>query len=265
MKLLDEANISKIASAYGKATQRLILLDYDGTLVGFTDHPSHAIPGDKVLELLRKIAEDEKNAVVIISGRDKKTLDAWLGELNIMMIAEHGVSIKWKDRGWEKQHDIQAAWKDHIRPLMQQFVNSCQGSMMEEKENTLTWHYRNTKADLGIKHSRELLNALNQLLTADSLQVIDGNKVLEVRQSGIDKGSASLKLLEIISPDFVLCIGDDTTDEDMFRALSKQAFTIKVGNGSTAAQFKLLNQDDVFPVLERIVNNSATKNQKSKI
>ena len=262
MKLLDDANIRKIKKAYVQAERRLILLDYDGTLVGFTRLPSQAKPGDLVLRLLKQISGDEKNNVVIISGRDEKTLDAWLGDLNIMMIAEHGASIKWKDRGWEKQLSLQPEWKDQIRPVMQLFVSRCAGSMVEEKENTLTWHYRNTEPDLGFTRSRELMNTLVQLISNTSLQVIDGNKVLEVRQSGIDKGSASLKLLKSISPDFVLCIGDDTTDEDMFAALNKEGFTIKVGNGSTAAQFNILNQDHVFPLLESIVEMENGRREK---
>jgi trehalose 6-phosphate synthase/phosphatase len=101
--------------------------------------------------------------------------------------------------------------------------------------------------------SRELLNSLLQLTTNMPLQVLDGNKVLEVRVMGIDKGATAQKIIEHFNPDFMLCIGDDTTDEDMFRVLREKAFTIKVGSGNTAAEYTLSSQKDVMPLLTRFL------------
>jgi trehalose 6-phosphate synthase/phosphatase len=127
------------------------------------------------------------------------------------------------------------------------------GSFVEEKQNTLAWHYRNTHPDLGFIRSRELRNSLLQLITNTALQVIDGNKVLEVRLAGIDKGATAQRLLAHFHPDFTLCIGDDVTDEDMFTVLRDQGYTIKVGSGNTIAKYTLLSQKDVFPLLNRLV------------
>ncbi len=259
MKLLDEKAIEEIIRMYNNSRKRLLLMDYDGTLAAFTRMPSQAEPSEQLLTFLKNVTRDERNSVCIISGRDEKTLSSWLGHLPISMIAEHGASIKLQGKDWEKQTSMQPGWKDKIRPLMQLFVRRCAGSIIEEKENTLTWHYRNTQPELGFTRSRELMSALSQLITNTSLQIIDGNKVLEVRQSGIDKGMSALKLLNHLSPDFTLCIGDDTTDEDMFTALRDHGITIKIGNGNTAAHFNLLNQADVIPLLERITNLTKIK------
>jgi trehalose 6-phosphate synthase/phosphatase len=127
------------------------------------------------------------------------------------------------------------------------------GSFIEEKNNTLAWHYRNTHPDLGFNRSRELRNSLLQLTTNTPLQVIDGNKVLEVRLMGIDKGATAQKLVRHFGPDFILCIGDDTTDEDMFRVLRDEAYTVKIGSGNTAANYTLLSQIQVLPLLRKFL------------
>lgn len=167
------------------------------------------------------------------------------------MIAEHGACIKYKDEEWKELISINTEWKEQVRPLMQLFVDRCAGSFVEEKKTTLAWHYRNTDPELGFTRSRELRNSLLQLTANTSLQVIDGNKVLEVRMVGVDKGVAALNMLSSFNPDFVLCIGDDATDEDMFRALRERGYTIKIGRANTSAQYTILSQRDVYPFLRR--------------
>ncbi len=179
---------------------------------------------------------------------------------HMTLVAEHGASYKMKGEKWTHSETISDKWKEEIRPVMQTFVSRCVGSFVEEKKNTIAWHYRNTHPDLGFSRSRELINNLNMLLQNTLLQVIDGNKVVEVRMTGVDKGVMARKMVQEMDPDFVLCIGDDTTDEDMFRALDQKAFTIKVSNGPTAAQFTVLSQQNVLPLLEELtlpITNSA--------
>jgi len=98
-----------------------------------------------------------------------------------------------------------------------------------------------------------LRNALLQLTANTPLQVIDGNKVLEVRMVGVDKGMAAVNMIAGFDPDFILCIGDDATDEDMFRAMRDKAYTIKIGRANTSAEYTILSQKDVFPFLRRFI------------
>ena len=142
---------------------------------------------------------------------------------------------------------------------MQLFVKRCAGSFIEEKKSTLAWHYRNTHSDLGFSRSRELRNSLLQLTANTPLQIIDGNKVLEVRMIGVDKGATALNLYRSLKPEFILCIGDDTTDEDMFRALAGKGYTIKVGRSNTAAEYTIVSQNDVFPFLRKLTEKSMTE------
>jgi trehalose 6-phosphate synthase/phosphatase len=258
VKLLDDKAIAGIRRHYLRAKNRCLLLDYDGTLVPFSRIPSEAAPDNAVKDLLLRLSGDPRNHVVIISGRDIPSLDRWLGTLPISLVAEHGASFKARNGSWQQMVSVSDLWKEEIRRMMQLFVLRCAGSFIEEKTNTLAWHYRNTQGGLGFSRSRELLNTLSQLIQNTTLQVIDGNKVIEVRIAGFDKGATALRIVGEMDPDFVLCMGDDTTDEDMFKALEGEAYTIKVNNGASAAQYTILSQQQVLPLLNTITETKGS-------
>jgi trehalose 6-phosphate synthase/phosphatase len=241
VKYLDDKAIQGIRGHYSNARNRCLLLDYDGTLVPFSRIPSEAAPDHGLKDLLLRLSADPRNNVVVISGRDVSSLDRWLGDLPLTLVAEHGASFRVKHGSWQQLVS----------------VTRCAGSFIEEKTNTIAWHYRNTQSGLGFSRSRELLNNLSHLIQNTTLQVVDGNKVLEVRLSGFDKGATALKIINETDPDFVLCMGDDTTDEDMFKALEGEAYTIKVSNGASSAQYTILSQRQVLPLLNLLTMPSA--------
>lgn len=252
-KLVDSKVFDQIHLHYHMANKRCLLLDYDGTLVPFARLPIEASPNEKLKQLLSNLTEDPKNEVVIISGREAGILDKWLGDIPLSMVAEHGAAFRMKNEGWQQSVSIPDQWKNELRPIMQIFTSRCVGSFIEEKTNTLAWHYRNTHPDLGFTRSRELINTLTQILQNTLLQVIDGNRVVEVRMAGFDKGVMAMKMVTTLDPDFILCIGDDTTDEDMFKALSDRAYTIKVSSGPTAAQYTVFSQQKVLELLNKLM------------
>lgn len=257
VKTLDEKTLNNICRHYAESKKRFFLIDYDGTLVPITRLPSEAVPTERVTEFLASIASDPDNHVAIISGRDAGTMEKWFGHLPLTLVAEHGASIKTRNESWQQLVTVSDQWKDQVRRIMQMFVTRCVGSFIEEKTNTLAWHYRNTQVDLGFARSRELINNLSQLIQNTPLQVIDGNKVVEIRMAGFDKGTITLRILSETQPDFVLCIGDDTTDEDMFKVLENstytvKTYTIKIGNRGTAAKYTLPSQQLVLPLLNRL-------------
>ena len=254
INLLDKQTIKMMVDDFNNSTKRCILLDYDGTLAPIQKLPSMAFPGEELLQLLKELATDASNEIIIISGRDSNILEKWLGDLPVSLVAEHGAMIRYKGKEWVQQNTVSNAWKEQIKPIMQLFVSRCAGSFVEEKKNTLAWHYRNTHPDLGFVRSRELQNSLLQLTVNTPLQVIDGNKVLEVRIIGIDKGVTAQKIMQHFTPDFTLCLGDDTTDEDMFKVLRDKAFTIKIGSGNTAAEYTLPSQQEVLPLLKKFIS-----------
>lgn len=245
----------ELAQQFHKASSRNLLLDYDGTLVPFARHPREAMPDKHLLKLITELAQESATNLTIISGRASQVLEDWFKNVPINLVAEHGAAIKRaRDDQWTQERDIDQSWKPEIRPTLQMFVQRCPGSFIEEKNHTLAWHYRNADPELGFVRSRELLDNLFHLLRNAQVQVLDGNKVIEVRVAGIDKGVAAKKMVDELQGDFILAVGDDKTDEDMFRVLADRAVTIKVGPGHSHAQYSIANPHDVLRLLSEFLN-----------
>jgi len=237
-----------IANKFSQADRRHLLLDYDGTLVPFARHPRLAIPEKELIQLLKDLSMDPKTDVTIISGRDHISLEEWFQDLPLNLVAEHGAAVRMKDGTWKFQPRLDQTWKPIFRSTLELYSQRSPGSFIEEKNHTLAWHYRNVDPELGFIRSRELLDNLHHMVRNAHLQIIDGNKVIEVRVSGVDKGTVAKKFLKE-HYDFILAVGDDKTDEDMFRALADKAITIKIGSGHTLAQYNLSNQQEVLRLL----------------
>lgn len=231
-----------LLSAYANADRRLLLLDYDGTLVPFAPTPEGARPDAELLMLLEKLAADEHNHVVVISGRKSDTLEAWLGECGIDLVAEHGARIRLAQDGqWKTTDDsLENGWKDRLQPLFEVFVDRTPGSLLEEKSAALVWHYRRADPDLGSQRAAELMDALKGYVANTRLHVLQGNMVVEVKPSTVTKGRAAEPWLSSDAPpQFTLAVGDDVTDETLFEVLPPDGWSLKVGppEGSHARFF----------------------------
>lgn len=240
---------NEIIRNFKQAQHRNLLLDYDGTLVPFARHPREAMPDKNLLKLLAVLGSDAKTNLTIISGRDANILEEWFHDVPVNLVAEHGAVIKRVQQDWTQEKEIDQSWKPVLRPTLEMFVKRCPRSFIEEKNHTLAWHYRNVEPELGFTRSRELLDSLFHLIRNGQLQIIDGNKVIEIRVAGIDKGVAAKKIIDENISDFVLVVGDDKTDEDMFRSIADRALTIKVGPGHSVAQYCVTNQQDIIKLL----------------
>ncbi len=238
VNLLDTSTLDLLLSSYRQAKQRLLILDYDGTLMEFQNDPEAVIPDETLLRILKALASDPNNLVVINTGRDRRTIEKWLGHLDIEFAAEHGGWLKRK-KNWEKHPSLQNTWKKDIRPILDELVERTPGSHVEEKEYALAWHYRRIDKDLGARRIREFRDVLQYLTNNLGLQVLEGSKVLEVKNARVSKGKATLNWLQEKKWDFLFAIGDDKTDEDTFEALPLNAFSIKVGIMRTAARFNV--------------------------
>ncbi|MBK0402994.1 bifunctional alpha,alpha-trehalose-phosphate synthase (UDP-forming)/trehalose-phosphatase [Adhaeribacter sp. BT258] len=261
---LDTHESEILHNEYSQAGSRLIFLDYDGTLVGFQDAPQKARPDQELIGLLQKITADHKNRVVIISGRDRKTLQDWLGKLDVDIIAEHGVWLKEGSEDWQMIRNLSSDWKKDIRPMMELHVSRTPGSFIEEKDYSLVWHYRKVEKGLGELRARELNTHLSYLASNINLQVMEGNMVIEIKNTEVNKGAAASRWLEKYPAEFVMAIGDDRTDEDTFRAMPDKAFTIKVGNTRSSARYYLDSVKDVRLLMQEILTDSKA-NSKLRI
>ncbi len=240
IKLLDTVSRNELTGCYQNAASRLILLDYDGTLRPFVAQPSQASPGAELLHVLMELGENPENDVFVISGRDSKTLEKWLGHLPVNLISEHGAGIKYKHGEWYSDAHPSVEWRSLICSIMEHYVLRCSGSFIELKDFSVVWHFRNCEADKGMLRATELYNELLDYTNSIDIQVIKGNKIIEVRTKGINKGIAIKKIIKD-NYDFILACGDDTTDEDMFLQLSEnpKAYTIKVGMSASYAKYNV--------------------------
>lgn len=257
--LLNGKEKNALLDQYRTARKRLLVLDYDGTLMDFKRNPQAVVPDGKLLELLRAIRDTEGNTLVISSGRDRETLEKFLGMLQTDLAAEHGV---WRKTNGEWGHvpGITGVWKPEIRTILENLVERTPGSFIEEKEYSIAWHYRGIDKDLGEKRIREFRDMLVYLTANLDLQVLEGNKVVEIKNSGVNKGKAVAHWVEAEQYDFILTIGDDHTDEDTFRAMPEGAYTIKVGMAKTAAKYNLLSVSDVRELLGELAAIGAIVN-----
>ncbi|MFA7180821.1 MAG: bifunctional alpha,alpha-trehalose-phosphate synthase (UDP-forming)/trehalose-phosphatase [Bacteroidales bacterium] len=250
-RVLGDSALAKIKQEYHNSTKRLIILDYDGTLSPFHPRPEDAFPTREILETLQELSNDPHNKVVISSGRDHHTLEQWLGNLNIGLAAEHGAFYK-SDGKWHK-NSMQKKWDPEILTILNQFVEKTPRSALEVKETALVWHYRKVDGWLASMRVQQLIEALVTPCTRDHLQIMKGNKIIEVKHPDFTKGSEVNRLLNEDNYDFVMAMGDDVTDEDMFFALPNNSTTIKIGTFSEYAKYNLLNQTETLPFLKKLM------------
>lgn len=262
---LDNKSSLQILKHYTKAQKRLILLDYDGTLAPFVKNPQLAKPDKTLLLILSKLASTPNTKVIVISGRDKDTLEKWLGNFPVGLTAEHGSFIKDQGSYWKMLKPLKKNWKQQIRPIMERYVQNISGSFIEEKDYSIAWHYRGSDPLAAKKYTLELLEYLNQLTATSYLQVLDGDKVLEVKNRGVDKGDAALYFINKDQYDFILAIGDDVTDEDMFKNIPFYSYSIKVGSGESAAKFCVKNCKEVINLITNLTKTNIEKSQKETL
>lgn len=246
----------QIITQYKAAASRLLLLDYDGTLVGFQDDIDKASPDDELYRLLDKLEADINNHLVIISGRKHSTLEKWFQNRPYSLVAEHGVWTKEPHAEWHLKSGLSNAWKTEVGAFMESYADRTPGAFVEEKSFSLAWHYRKVQRDLGALRAQELIEGLRDYSASYGLQLLDGDKVVEIRSAEVNKGRATLDILHENRYDFILAIGDDRTDEDTFHALPGEAFTVKVGTEVSAAKYYLKHRREVRVLLHRLADEA---------
>lgn len=257
-KRMNENIASTIKEDFHAAEKKLLLLDYDGTLVNFKNNPSDAKPDAELLELLDSICYDENVELVIISGRGRDSIEPWFGDRKYTLVTDHGVWIR-RHGQWEELEYLKTDWKENIRPVMENFTDKTPGAFIEEKNYSLAWHYRRADPDMAAVRTRDLKMVLTSFVADNGLAVLDGDKVLEVKSSMINKGRAAAKLLSGNNFDFIFAIGDDRTDEFMFEELPETAYTVKVGTPETKARFYVSDTDQVRRLLKRFACSTVVK------
>src|SRR6266487_2569904 len=215
------------------------------------------------LLLLEGLGSDAANYVALVSGRSRQDLEKWFGEIPITLIGEHGAWVRdRRDRKWEAMLSADPEWKERVRPFIDRFVERLPGSAVEEKDFSLAWHYRSVDIETGMAAARELVDVLTSLTASLDLQVFSGNRVVEIRRGGVNKGTFFATRLAREPWDFILAVGDDSTDEALFSALPASAWSIRVGFGASSARFSVEAVADVLDLLETLPSEAPTLPKK---
>ncbi|KAF6151693.1 hypothetical protein GIB67_001976 [Kingdonia uniflora] len=266
-------SVDRIVSAYKRTNNRAILLDYDGTMMPQTS--INKTPSPEAIGFLNSLCRDPKNVVLLVSGRDKKTLNEWFSSCEKLGIAaEHGYFLRSsQDEEWETCVPVaDFDWKQTVEPVMKLYTETTDGSTIETKESALVWHYQYADPDFGSCQAKELLDHLESVLANEPVSVKSGQHIVEVKPQGVCKGLVAEHLLATMRqkgmlPDFVLCIGDDQSDEDMFEVISSavagptlspvaEVFACTVGQKPSKAKYYLEDTTEIVKMLQGLATAS---------
>ncbi|GAB2274703.1 Probable alpha,alpha-trehalose-phosphate synthase [UDP-forming] 7 [Dionaea muscipula] len=272
-------SMDAIVSAYQRSKSRAILFDYDGTLT-----PQSSIsktPSQEVVSILNTLCADSRNTVFIVSGRGRESLSQWFSPCpKLGIAAEHGYFLRWPGDdidGWEtcsQSCSSSFSWLQIAEPVMQLYAEATDGSYIEAKESALVWHHHDADPDFGSAQAKELLDHLESVLANEPVAVKKGQFIVEVKPQGVSKGLVAEKVFLSMrekgneAADFVLCIGDDRSDEDMFETVQHAAvstgilsigasvFACTVGQKPSKAKYYLNDTTEVRTMLQSLAEFS---------
>ena len=244
---------NQIDRAISEGQPAALFLDYDGTLREIEVNPKLAEPTPPLRALLDRLRNQSNFSVTIISGRTQEDLESWLGAYPFGLIAEHGASVRRPGRSiWEQlDHNVNYDWKPELLAILRLYEQTTPGSFVEEKRSSLVWHYRGADAQFGAWKAHQLAEELAALTANEQIKVRHGKKIVEVGAAQLNKGAAVARMLEGSKGlAFILCAGDDQTDESMFRLSLPRFLSVKIGQGLTRAQFRVPSPADFRQLLQ---------------
>ncbi|CAN1809194.1 Probable alpha,alpha-trehalose-phosphate synthase [UDP-forming] 7 [Linum perenne] len=260
-------NVDAILNGYLRSKKRAILLDYDGTVMPQTS--INKSPSEEVLSIINTLCGDAKNTVFVVSGRGRDSLGKWLSPCKKLGIAaEHGYFLRWSaDKDWETYgSNSDFGWFQIAEPVMKLYTEATDGSYIETKESALVWHHRDADSGFGASQAKEMLDHLESVLTNEPVSVKSGQYIVEVKPQGVSKGVVAERILTSMAErgrqaDFVLCIGDDRSDEDMFARIgnastSPHVFACTVGQKPSKAKYYLDDTTEVINMLRALAEDS---------
>ncbi len=258
ISLTGEAK-ARLQADFRAAKRKLVILDYDGTLKPFTTSPSTIVglPSLRLRSLLSRFTQNTSLHLAIVSGRSMRALRLWFRGLKRIDIgAEHGAWVRYGGK-WRHMPNTFKRMKPDIVRIMKRYEESTPGSQIEEKDYSIVWHYRNVVPELAFNRTSKLRQELIGIVDDETAEVHTGDKIIEVKQKNVNKGRVVSELVERYHPDFILCAGDDYTDEDMFDVLKgREAYTIKIGAGETSARYRVEQMEDMLRLLDKLSGKS---------
>jgi len=234
-----------------------LIMEYDGALVPFSPHPEQAMPDAELMELLQALCSHPSISVHVVSGRDRQTLERWLGGLALSLYAENGWWQRQVGGTWQTAHEDSGGndWKDHLRPILKDFTDRTPGSFVEEKSMAVAWHYQDAEQSFGMQQAQELRLHLGQLVREAEVEVQPLARVVEVRRLGMNKGALVPAALAA-RPGMVVAVGDDHSDEELYAAVPADGVSIHLGPLPTRAHYRMHNPTGLRQFLRALLLSS---------
>lgn len=241
----------RITNNFSQAKKAAILVNYDGVLVPLNRDYQGTRPSGEVTRLLEELTIKKKADIFINSGRSKEYLDIHLGNLPLNLSAEHGTWIRdANDKDWTLLKPLTTEWKEEILPFLEVYTDRLPGSVVEEKELSVSWHYHKADIEQASYLAKEVVDNLISITQNMNIQVSHESKTVEVYHSGIDKSELVMHWLDQKDYDFILFIGEDRSDEEVFQTLPRNAYSVKIGKIYTDAKYMLKSQKDAINLLK---------------
>jgi alpha,alpha-trehalase len=236
-----------------------LVLDYDGTLTPIRAKPELATLSDRTRAVLATLAGKPAVTVAVISGRPLHDIRKLIGLKRVIYAGNHGLELAGPGMKYTNRAALSSQrLLDRIYAVLQKECRMLKGVRVEHKGLTLSIHFRLASVRDRRQLNAALDRALNPLVAIKKVRLTHGKKVYEIRPAvDWDKGAIVRWLLKRCrisrSRSAVVCVGDDTTDEDMFAVLGRSGITIAVGSSrSSRARYYVKNTREVVTLLHRV-------------
>jgi trehalose 6-phosphate synthase/phosphatase len=249
-----ERNLEPAKREFRAAKRRIIILDYDGTLAAFAETPAAAAPSSDVVELLSRLARLPETYVYVVTSRSRETMLQWLQDPQLGLCVDDGRLLRRPEQGeWNELASVSTEWMESVLPVLRSYARMTPGAIVVRRSTSLEWHWRRCDPEFGQWQARELALELSETMTNQPVRVTQGSKVVAVRSQAVYKGLLVDELKPELAPDdFVLAVGDDEDDEDMFWRLPEEAWSVRIGTHSPHARFLAKRQASIPGLLREL-------------
>ncbi|KAF2652278.1 glycosyltransferase family 20 protein [Lophiostoma macrostomum CBS 122681] len=278
---IPRLNVTKLCQTYQACKKRLFFIDYEGTLAPFGSVSKTVLTNtERVTDVLNELISDDNNVVYVMAGRTLEELEMLFGRVpGIGLIAENGCYYRemYTDE-WTAFADEEKTkkWKDAVKSILQYYIERVEGSWVEERHCSLTFHYEKADGyDSADRQAGDCANHINDACENQRVKAVPTKDSVIIEPMDWDKGSAASYIINNIEkekrPDWLMVAGNDRDDEVIFRWANQlhesgevsEVSTVSVGNRNTVAMSTLTQGTTGKPHHSNVLNYSLTRCQAS--